>query len=230
MKLKDLNRMSSHTTVNWESRLWKLAWLGLFFICTLMTLMFLFMYIFYVYPSHSWALSGAPRCQLVTDDHRKCTRPTSTMCYALCSIQYTVQYALNTKHLNYVQCTMHMNYSLCSMHYALGTLHATHLDHQQPGASPRAAQQHQADPNFGNFLAGVWIAKVLKMTKKTITVLMNLRSGRLFMACFFPHLIWPNDTDQWEALGMFYSNSSRVLPLHKTVSIPSTTIINIISP
>ena len=125
MKLKDLNRMSSHTTVNWESRHWKLAWLGLFFICTLMTLMFLFMYIFYVYLSHSWALSGAPRCQLVTDDHRKCTRPTSTMCYALCSIQYTVQYALNTKHLNYVLCTEHYALELCTMFYALCTRHPT---------------------------------------------------------------------------------------------------------
>ena len=45
--------------------------------------------------------------------------------------------------------------ALCTMHYALGTLHATHLDHQQPGASPRAAQQHQVDPNFGNFVAVV---------------------------------------------------------------------------
>ena len=124
MKLKDLNRMSSHTTVNWESRLWKLAWLGLFVICTLMTLMFLFMYIFYVYLSHSWALSGAPRCQLVTDDHRKCTRPTSTMCCALCSIQCTVQYTeLNTKHLNYVLCTEHYALELCTMFYALCTMH-----------------------------------------------------------------------------------------------------------
>ena len=157
-------------------------------------------------------------------------RPCAVRCVVY-SVQYSIQnLTLNTWTMYYALNTMHLNYVLCSMHYALGTLYATHLDHHQPGASPRAAQQHQVDPNFGNFVAVVWIAKVLKMTKKTIIVLMNLRSDRLFMACFFPHLIWPNDTDQWEALGMFYSNSSRVLPLHKTVSIPSTTIINIISP
>ena len=45
------------------------------------------------------------------------------MCYALCCIQYTVQYALNTKHLNYVLCTEHYALELCTMFYALCMVH-----------------------------------------------------------------------------------------------------------